>query len=103
MAVAALIGRELPHITVGTAIVPIHPRHPNALAMQAHTAQAAAHGRFDLGVGLSVPQIAAGYGNIHPRIGYLREYLGTLRELPHMGAVDDVGGSCWWPDHWSAA
>ncbi|WP_063131078.1 LLM class flavin-dependent oxidoreductase [Nocardia fusca] len=91
MAVAALIGRELPGTTVGTAIVSIHPRHPNALAMQAQTAQAAVGGRFELGLGLSLPEIAAGYGNTHPRIRYLREYLTALRELLHTGAVDHTG------------
>lgn len=91
LTVAALIGRELPDITVGTAIVPIHPRHPNALAMQAQTAQAASNGRFELGLGLSLPEIAAGYGNTHPRIRYLREYLSALRDLLHTGAVDHSG------------
>ncbi|WP_327150906.1 TIGR03564 family F420-dependent LLM class oxidoreductase [Nocardia sp. NBC_01329] len=91
LTVAALIGRELPDITVGTAIVPIHPRHPNALAMQAQTAQAASTGRFELGLGSSLPEIAAGYGNTHPRIRYLREYLTALRDLLHTGAVDHIG------------
>lgn len=91
LAVAALIGRELPDITVGTAIVPIHPRHPNALAMQAQTAQAASNGRCELGLGLSLPEIAAGYGNIHPRIRYLREYLTAVSDLLHTGAVDHTG------------
>ncbi|MFF0637414.1 TIGR03564 family F420-dependent LLM class oxidoreductase [Nocardia sp. NPDC004151] len=91
LAVAALIGRELPDITVGTAVVPIHPRHPNALAMQAQTAQAASAGRFELGLGLSLPEIAAGYGNTHPRIRYLREYLTALRDLLHTGTVDHTG------------
>jgi F420-dependent oxidoreductase-like protein len=91
LAVAALIGREIPDITVGTAVVPIHPRHPNALAMQAQTAQAASRGRFELGLGLSLPGIAAGYGNTHPRIRYLREYLTALRELLHTGTVDHTG------------
>ena len=93
LAVATLIGREFPHLTVGTAIVPIHPRHPNALAMQAHTAQAASNGHFELGLGSSLPEIAAGYGNTHPRIRYLREYLTVLRELLHTGAVDHTGAA----------
>ncbi|WP_280454893.1 TIGR03564 family F420-dependent LLM class oxidoreductase [Nocardia brasiliensis] len=91
LTVAALIGRELPDIAVGTAVVPIHPRHPNALAMQAQTAQAASNGRFELGLGTTLPEIAAGYGNTHPRIRYLREYLTALRELLHTGAVDHAG------------
>lgn len=91
LSVAALIAREAPDIAIGTAIVPIHPRHPLTVAMQAQTAQAAARGRFELGLGLSTPEIAAGYGNTHPRIRYLREYLAALRELLHTGTVDHVG------------
>ncbi|RJO78299.1 TIGR03564 family F420-dependent LLM class oxidoreductase [Nocardia panacis] len=89
--VAALIGRELPGVAVGTAVTPIHPRHPQALAMQAQTAQAACAGRFELGIGLSSPDIAAGYGNTRPRIRYLREYLAALQDLLITGACDHTG------------
>ncbi|WP_416566306.1 LLM class flavin-dependent oxidoreductase [Nocardia testacea] len=40
---------------------------------------------------MSLPEIAAGYGNTHPRIRYLREYLTALRDLLHTGAVDHTG------------
>lgn len=61
------------------------------LAVQAQAAQAAGNGRFEFGLGLSLPEIAAGYGNTHPRIRYLREYLIALRDLLHTGAVDNTG------------
>jgi hypothetical protein len=50
--VAALVAREVPRIIVGTAAVPMYPRHPIMLASQAKGAQLAARGRFALGIGL---------------------------------------------------
>ncbi len=49
----AMAGRETTTLEVGTAVTPIQPRHPTALAQQALTASAMARGRFTLGVGLS--------------------------------------------------
>src|ERR1700754_3983443 len=49
LSIAALIGRAVPDIAVGTAVVPVYPRHPLVVAAQALTAQAASHGRFHLG------------------------------------------------------
>ncbi|MEQ8718247.1 MAG: TIGR03564 family F420-dependent LLM class oxidoreductase [Acidimicrobiales bacterium] len=49
----AVAGAATEHIEVGTAVVPIHPRHPLMLAAQALTVQAACGGRLALGVGLS--------------------------------------------------
>jgi len=49
----AIVGRETSRIELGTAVVPTYPRHPVAIAQQCLTAQAAADGRFVLGVGLS--------------------------------------------------
>jgi Luciferase-like monooxygenase len=45
------IGREVPDIGLGTAIVPTYPLHPLVLAGQALSAQAAAGNRVTLGVG----------------------------------------------------
>jgi alkanesulfonate monooxygenase SsuD/methylene tetrahydromethanopterin reductase-like flavin-dependent oxidoreductase (luciferase family) len=42
----------VPRILVGTAVVPMYPRHPVVLASQAKAAQLAAGGRFALGIGL---------------------------------------------------
>ncbi|GAA2374955.1 TIGR03564 family F420-dependent LLM class oxidoreductase [Streptomyces cuspidosporus] len=91
--VAALAAREVPGIDIGTAVVPIHPRHPITLSMQAQTAQAASHGRFTLGVGLSVKSfVEQTYGPTpHPRVRHLREHLEALRSLLETGAVDLQG------------
>ncbi|MDA3625799.1 TIGR03564 family F420-dependent LLM class oxidoreductase [Saccharopolyspora sp. WRP15-2] len=91
--VAALAAREVPGIDVGTAVVPIYPRHPIALSMQAQTAQAAGHGRFTLGVGMSIKSfVEHAYGIIpHPRVRHLREFLAALRDLFESGSVDLVG------------
>ena len=91
--VAALAAREVPGIEIGTAIVPIYPRHPIAMAMQAQTAQAASHGRFTLGVGMSIKSfVEQTYGIApHPRVRHLREYLDVLRTLFETGAANLSG------------
>src|SRR5262245_58718850 len=53
MMAASLCGRETNRIELGTAVVPTYPRHPVAMAQAALSAQAAARGRFALGIGLS--------------------------------------------------
>ncbi|WP_043488800.1 MULTISPECIES: TIGR03564 family F420-dependent LLM class oxidoreductase [Streptomyces] len=91
--VAALAAREVPGIDIGTAVVPIYPRHPIALSMQAQTAQAASHGRFTLGVGLSTKSfVEQTYGLApHSRVRHLREHLEALRSLLETGTVDFNG------------
>ncbi|MGI5128706.1 TIGR03564 family F420-dependent LLM class oxidoreductase [Pseudonocardia sp. CA-107938] len=91
--VAALAAREVPDIEIGTAVVPIYPRHPIALSMQAQTAQAASHGRFTLGVGMSVKAfVEQAYGiTPHPRVRHLREFLEALHALFETGSVDLTG------------
>jgi F420-dependent oxidoreductase-like protein len=49
----ALVGVETSRIEIGTAVVPIQPRHPIALAQAALSAQAACSGRLSLGLGVS--------------------------------------------------
>ncbi len=80
---AALAGREVPGIEVGTAVVPLYPRHPLLLASQAQTAQAATGGRFTLGVGLGVQSLLEpAYGfEYPPPIVHLREALTVLRQI----------------------
>ncbi|MDI5970914.1 TIGR03564 family F420-dependent LLM class oxidoreductase [Streptomyces sp. SL13] len=80
---AALAGREVPGIAVGTAAVPLYPRHPLVLASLAQTAQAATGGRFTLGVGLGVQTLLEpAYGvDYPPPIGHLRESLTVLRQV----------------------
>ncbi len=53
MTAAALLGAATSRIEVGTAIVPLQPRHPIVLAQQALSVQAVCEGRFTLGVGVS--------------------------------------------------
>ncbi|UDY36662.1 TIGR03564 family F420-dependent LLM class oxidoreductase [Dermatobacter hominis] len=50
---AALIGAETERIEIGTAVVPVQPRHPVALAQQALSVQAVCRGRLRLGLGVS--------------------------------------------------
>jgi F420-dependent oxidoreductase-like protein len=50
---ATLMGLETSRIEIGTAVVPIQPRHPIALAQQALSTQAVLQGRLALGVGVS--------------------------------------------------
>lgn len=50
---ATLVGRETSRIEIGTAVVPVQPRHPIALAQQALSTQAVCEGRLALGLGVS--------------------------------------------------
>ncbi len=83
IAIAALAGREVPGIEVGTSVVPTYPRHPLLVASAAQTAQAATGGRFTLGIGLgSKGFLGPVYGvEYPPPIRHLREYLTVLRQV----------------------
>jgi F420-dependent oxidoreductase-like protein len=48
-----LVGAETTRIEIGTAVVPVQPRHPIALAQQALSTQAVCGGRLTLGLGVS--------------------------------------------------
>lgn len=50
---ATLAGAETSRIEIGTAVVPVQPRHPLALAQQALSTQAVCGGRLSLGLGVS--------------------------------------------------
>lgn len=79
----AVIGREVPLIELGTAVVPTYPRHPVMLAQQALTVNAAAGGRLALGIGLShqvVIESILGMSYDKP-VRHLREYLSVLMPL----------------------
>jgi F420-dependent oxidoreductase-like protein len=90
MAVAA---REAPRIRIGTALVPAVLRHPQALAAEALTAQAALAGRLTLGVGMSHPHVVEGrLGLSYERPAeFMREYLEALLPLLH-GEKAEVRG-----------
>ncbi|QKV77354.1 TIGR03564 family F420-dependent LLM class oxidoreductase [Amycolatopsis sp. Hca4] len=93
IAIAALAGREVPGIEVGTSVVPTYPRHPLLVASAALTAQAATGGRFTLGIGLgSQGFLGPVYGlDYPPPIRHLREYLAVLRQAFAGEAVDFDG------------
>jgi F420-dependent oxidoreductase-like protein len=50
---ATIAGAETSRIEVGTAVVPVQPRHPIALAQQALSVQSVCAGRLSLGLGVS--------------------------------------------------
>ncbi|MEV4106643.1 LLM class F420-dependent oxidoreductase [Nonomuraea sp. NPDC049695] len=81
--VAALAGREVPGIDVGTAVVQTYPRHPLALAGQALTAQSVSGNTFTLGLGPSHREIVEGaFGLSYDRPArHVREYLSALMPL----------------------
>jgi F420-dependent oxidoreductase-like protein len=91
MAVAA---REAPRIEIGTALIPAVLRHPQALAAEALTAQAALGGRLTLGVGMSHPHVVEGrLGLSYARPAeFMREYLEALLPLLR-GEPADVRGN----------
>ena len=60
LTVLAIVGREHGDLDLGTAVVPIHPRHPSMLAAQARTVQDAIGGHLSLGVGLSHQMVVEG-------------------------------------------
>ena len=86
---AGVIGREVPALEVGTAVVPTYPRHPMMLAQQALTASALSGGHFSLGIGLShqmVIEQMMGLSFEKP-VRHMREYLSVLRPLIHERSV----------------
>ena len=79
----ALVGREVPAVTLGTAVIPVHPRHPTMMAAQALTVQAATGGRLVLGIGLSHKMVVEGMWGFsfdHPA-RYMEEYLSILMPM----------------------
>jgi alkanesulfonate monooxygenase SsuD/methylene tetrahydromethanopterin reductase-like flavin-dependent oxidoreductase (luciferase family) len=50
---ATLIGAQTTRIEIGTAVVPVQPRHPIVLAQQVLSTQAVCQGRLTLGLGVS--------------------------------------------------
>ena len=87
LTVLAIVGREVPGIELGTAVVPTYPRHPMMLAQQALSTQAAINSRGDaglcLGIGLShqvVVESMWGLSYSKP-VRHIKEYLSILMPL----------------------
>jgi F420-dependent oxidoreductase-like protein len=93
MTALAVVGREVPGIELGIAVVPTFPRHPIVMAQQALTTQAISGGRLTLGIGLShQPIIESSYGySFDKPIRHMREYLDALLPLVREGNVAFVG------------
>jgi F420-dependent oxidoreductase-like protein len=93
LTVLAIVGREVPGIELGTAVVPTYPRHPWVMAQQALTTQAATGGRLALGVGLSHQIVVEGMWGISfaKPLRHLREYLDVLLPLTRGEAVSING------------
>ena len=73
---AALIAAGTSRITIGTAIVPSHSRHPGLLAMEASTLDEISGGRFILGIA-SAPHV----GKKHRRN---MSWLASIRDALHI-------------------
>ena len=89
----ALIGRDVPRIELGTAVVPTYPRHPMMLAQQCLTVNAAVGGRLCLGIGLShqiVIENMMGMSFDKP-VRHMREYLTVLQSLNKTNNVSFSG------------
>jgi F420-dependent oxidoreductase-like protein len=83
LTVLAAVGREVPGIGLGTAVVPTYPRHPVMLAAQALTVQAATGGRLTLGIGLSHQMVIENvFGmSFEKPARHMKEYLSILVPL----------------------
>ena len=95
LTVLAVVGREVPTIELGTAVVPTYPRHPMMLAGQALSVQSVSDGRLALGIGLShqiVIESMFGYSFAKP-VRHMKEYLSILRPLLHGESVSFQGES----------
>jgi len=92
-ATLALVGAKTSTIRLLTAVVPIFGLHPASLAGQARVAQAAADGRFTLGIGLShriSVEGVLGMSFAHPA-ARMEEYLKVLGPLLRGQEVDFAG------------
>jgi 5,10-methylenetetrahydromethanopterin reductase len=93
MGVLTVVGREVPRISLVTAVVPTYGRHPLTMAQQALTVQAASGGRFVLGIGLSHQLVIEGmFGlSFDKPVRHMREYLAVLMPLIHDGKASFKG------------
>ncbi len=79
----ALVGSAVPRLELGTGVVPVYTRHPQALAQQALSTQQALDGRLTLGIGLSHQLVVEGLWGMSYEHGarYMREYLSALMPM----------------------
>jgi F420-dependent oxidoreductase-like protein len=91
LTMATLVGTETSRLEIGTAVVPVQPRHPIALAQQVLSVQAVCEGRLAIGLGVSHHWIIdemLGLPYEHP-VATMRAYLDVLDQaLAGPGPVD---------------
>ncbi|MEI6700926.1 MAG: TIGR03564 family F420-dependent LLM class oxidoreductase, partial [Actinomycetota bacterium] len=89
----AVAGAAVPGIELGTAVVPVYPRHPQVMAAQALTVQSATNNRLLLGIGLSHQVVVENcWGMSFDRPArYMKEYLAALMPMLH-GETANVDG-----------
>jgi 5,10-methylenetetrahydromethanopterin reductase len=89
----AVAGRATKRIEIGSAVLPVLPRHPAALAVQALAVNEALGGRFTLGLGVSHQKVMEGHLGLsfERPVATMRDYLGILRPLLADHAVDYTG------------
>lgn len=92
-AALTLGGLQTSAIELGTAVVPTWPRHPQAMAAQALTAQAATNGRFILGLGLAhKPSVEGNWKMTWEKpIRHMLDYLAVLDDLLNTGSASFEG------------
>ncbi len=93
MTVLALAAGETSSIELATFVIPTYTRHPVAMAQQALATNAAAGGRFTLGLGLSHEVVISDswgldFGKV---VRHMREYLEVLQPLMRGEQVDYEG------------
>ncbi|MDL5160100.1 TIGR03564 family F420-dependent LLM class oxidoreductase [Actinomycetospora termitidis] len=87
------IARETSRVELGASVVVVQPRHPRVVAAQAQTVQAASHGRFTLGLGVSHPGLLEIYGLPFVRpVAALRAHLDVLEPLLDGRSVPGTSG-----------
>ena len=89
----AAAARQAPRIEIGTALIPAVLRHPQGLAAEALTAQAALAGRLTLGIGMSHRHVVEGrLGMSYERPAqFMGEYLDALLPLLRGETADTRG------------
>ena len=93
LGILALAGPRTTRIELGTAVTPTWTRHPQAVAAQALTTQAATEGRTTLGLGLAHKPLVE--GNLRMKwekpIRHMLDYLDVLQPLLETGKVSHQG------------
>ena len=82
MSMIGMAAQRTDRIRLGTAVTPTFLRHPIAMAQQAITIQAAAQGRFVLGMGVShKPVVESRFGlEFEKPAQHMREYLEIVKQ-----------------------